>query len=79
MIYTILKSPPGCPPEHLFLVYVAPVLKVSDISMRKSVFGSNGERFFATIADARSVIPNGATKMQISQLREFVEAWETSD
>jgi hypothetical protein len=58
MLYRILRSPPGYPPEQQYLVAAYETLAFE--SCKFWVTKEDGSRFVATVEEARQLLPAGA-------------------
>ncbi len=74
MYYRIMTSPPGYPPKDKYMVGVYPELDIS--SKISNLENTDGKPFFATLEEARSMLPKTARRMPFEKQYQFLELWE---
>jgi hypothetical protein len=74
MIYRILTAPPGYPAEARFWV-----CSYGNLDFDSGVCiltREDGEKFAATLEEARRMIPKGAVRLPFEPKAQFIELWE---
>jgi hypothetical protein len=74
MYYRIVTAPPGYGPNEKYMVCVYDALELQ--SMKCSLENSDGRPFFATLEEARSMLPSTARQMPFEKDHQFLELWQ---
>ena len=77
MFYRIMTAPPGQGPQEKFMVGVYETLKFG--SCVGSLRQKDGGRFFASLEEARRMLPAGARRLTFVAEDQFLELWEVSE
>jgi hypothetical protein len=74
MFYRILRSPPGYPEDQKFMVSAYETLDIqSHVAPLKT---PDGRKMFATLEEARALLPAEARRLPFETDHQFLELWE---
>lgn len=77
MFYRILNAPPGYEAFGRFMVVKYRTLEY--LSHCGDATGPGSSKFFATLHDARQVLPTGARQLYFQRTAQFLELWEVDE